>query len=51
MIAEFERLKAEMHYYSLSAYPPDRARAAHLSARMAFLSRQIEAWRLGWRHY
>jgi hypothetical protein len=51
MIAEFEKLKGELHYYSLSPYPPDQAKAAQVSARMALLSRRIEEWRWGWRYY
>jgi hypothetical protein len=47
-IAEYEKLKARMHYYSLSGYPGDRAKADRLAAEMEFLDRRIEAWR--WRH-
>jgi hypothetical protein len=47
-IAEYERLKAGMHYYSLSAYPGDMAKASQLAARMDIMDRRIEAWR--WHH-
>ena len=49
LIAEREMLKVDFHYYSLSPYPGNQARAAATAGRLREVEHMIEAWRFAYR--
>jgi hypothetical protein len=49
LIAEREMLKVDFHYYSLSPYPGNQARAEWTASRLRDVESMIEAWRIGYR--
>ena len=49
LIAQRERLKIDYHYYSLSHYPGNQARAEQIAQMLNDVEARIEAWRIGYR--
>jgi len=43
-IAEAEKLKASLHYYSMSQHPYDRATADWMAAELDYVLSEIDAW-------